>query len=175
MIADGIDPLEAIGEHFREIYFIRRAMVTLREFRKVLSAIQRTPHYQVWTQSMGDDELREWTQACRLFKKHESLIAGVRNDIGGHLGKDAVSFALVDFRTRPVVGRIELWSDSPGKAGYKFLFASEIVATAMQKTLTEGSPDKNFERLLQVMTDLCGEARTVGEMLVIQYLWSKFA
>jgi len=167
---------EALGAHYRHIYFMRRAVATLLEFKQTVDQMSLTPEFQaiVAHDSTSKDAhfVRDWAPAQQFFKKNGKLLKAVRDDVGGHFGDEAATKALEKIGDDFCV-RIEVQSDVDGRVRLLLPFATELAGTALLGHV----PGGNFEEQFQLLRDILVEstARVVGAVhyLVEAVLWQR--
>ena len=91
---------------YSQLYFLRRAIGTLREFQTGITTLDRDADFQVVKKRFKSESSREWDDAVRYFEgnKLKQWLSSIRNDVGGHFGGIGVCTSLP---TTPhlVVGR----------------------------------------------------------------------
>jgi hypothetical protein len=92
--------LDANGVGARKLYFLRRSIATLHEFTKAIQELDKLPSFQPIKVGFDSAARVHWSRAVVYFKKHDSYIARLRNNVGGHFAKpsakEAISHLLPD-------------------------------------------------------------------------------
>jgi len=145
--------LEASGSHYRHLYFMRRALLSLREFDSAIEQIRYSTEFQnLEAQARSESDayyLRLWVPAWEFFRAQGTLLNRIRGDVGGHFGDDVArrAFAAIPNNV-PVEVRIE--RDSGQQQRVLLPFATDLVARAAFAHLPPG----NDSDRLNAMTDL---------------------
>jgi hypothetical protein len=83
---------------YRQFYFLRRSLATLRDFAEALrlihNAMDDNPGLRLTFVGLTDDAPALWGAAIQFFHDQEAFLKQVRNDIGGHFGFRAAENAL---------------------------------------------------------------------------------
>src|SRR5205814_1119602 len=115
---------------YRRLYFIRRVVATLVEFRSALMRLDQCPEFLEIKNKFSSDELKDWKEALSFFDTHKDILKNARDDIGGHYLERASDYALKNIKPE-AVAQIELVKGGKDGVAIKLRFAGELAATAL--------------------------------------------
>lgn len=157
-------------------YFLRRAIATLSELASCFKTLEKQSMFQKIKRLYLDVEAtKAWTNAVRVFRKKSRswLIREIRNDVGGHFGTSSARRAVKGFREN-TRGKLEVLHDAANSStSVACHFAGEITARAFVKNQEE-DPVQQFERLMEVVSEVQGVALQAIPHLIANYIWSRF-
>jgi hypothetical protein len=159
---------------YRQFYFIRRSLATLRDFEEALRLIiedmNNDPSLHLTFRGLTDEAPGAWDAAIQFFNTNRTLLQEMRNDIGGHFGHQAALNA-ISMLQPDACGSIALVDDDQK---LRLHFAAEIAGTALLKHLPNGDI-KEFEAFLRDrLTKGYRHAINCVYVLVREYLWERF-
>jgi len=169
---DSLPNLDVTDPRFRVNYFLRRAIATLVEFAEAVRLLSELDDFQQFVQSVDEPLRSYWSNGSSHFKSNERLLESIRNDIGGHFGSKAATYALENL-SADAVGRMEF--RGTGKEQTMHLhFAGELVATAMLRHLEGDGVEDRFHQITQVSLEGFRQATLCVQFVAIGYLWDRF-
>ncbi len=174
---DQLSRLDQSDPRYRRLYFLRRSVATIFEFRRVLNKLLQTKEYGKAVAALQIEKgLREIIEQANSFlaTKHE-LIKRLRNDVGGHFDERAAEFATRNV-SEQAVGKLEITAYHSGYgAGPTLHFAGEIVATAFARSLDHDKPrDDELSRVIGTIRDCYEQASKAMHALAAAFLWERF-
>lgn len=141
-----IKTLELIDK-YRSIYFLRRSIVTLREFAEACRLLNDCTDFQNKKALFDRDSMIKWDEATLFFREQEDLLNLVRNDLGGHFGLPAAKYAVENIKSR-IPAKLELSFGPRERVNVKFHFAGEIAATAFCRHLAGPTSRAKLNKLV---------------------------
>jgi len=173
-----LDVLDPAEEHacdpartgtYRKTYFLRRSTLTLCEFAAGLRLLDDCRDFAVIKSEFDVKTSADWKLAIEFFRKNEPLIKNVRNDIGGHFGFKAATWAVCNLGANSV-GGIEVILNGRREPTTPHLnFAGEIAAVALGRHLNTLE-----EFLSECVVKGYFHAVSCVDTLVVQHLWPRF-
>lgn len=158
----------------RKHYFLRRSICSLNEFAQCLRLLSGCTELQVVKRQWSAPRKREWEDAVSFFRSKESILKKVRNDIGGHFGREAALYA-VEHLEPTSVGKIEIDFNPMHSANMKFHFVAEIAATAFTRHLPGDDTEEKVQWLFnEVLVPGYGHATESVQVLAALELWPRF-
>ncbi len=177
----------ALVGQYRQFYFIRRSLVTLREFAEALRLISqdmdKDPSLRVTFGGLTEDAPALWNAAIQFFHSKEPLLTAIRNDIGGHFGEKAarraLSMLLLDTCGSIALaqGVVEHRQQKTVEADQQLRlhFAAEIAATALLEHLPNRDVENYGEFFKDVLMTGYQHAINCVYILVWEHLWDRFS
>lgn len=160
---------------YRRHYFLRRSIGTLHEFAEGLRLLQDWPEFSAALSIAPDDLTVIWNSSVAFFESKESLIEKVRNDIGGHFGNDAATFAVANIDSK-AFGKVELSYDEMGHCDARLHFAGSIAASAFVRHLPGSNLQEKLDGFINgVLVEGYGHAANAVHFLLVLYLWPRFS
>lgn len=131
-------------DNYRRTYFIRRTTGTLVEIEGALHRLNMSKEFKVLKKTWSAEHLKEWDRAIKAFASWHDQLNDLRNAFGGHFSYAAARYAIENVQ-QDTVGfmRVELKDNS---AKTTFLFAADIVATALAKDKAPGQKYAEYIR-----------------------------
>jgi len=173
-----IPPLDQAGMNYRHLYFIRRSLVTMIEFRGALHRLNELDSWEREVAHMDPSSRKAWNAAITYFNNHHKAWEEVRGDIGGHFKEAAAKFALE--KLTKSTGKLIVRSFPDEETGGAVLeFATEFVAIALRKSMTQKRPTvKQRQRFIsKTFLRLTGgwkHAVAAVHVVVAEFLFDKF-
>ncbi len=125
LTTDELPALDQLTAGYRRVYFVRRASVTLLEFSKAPSRLNRHAEFKKFKR-VSQDQWRDWDQMMSEFSALQTPIKAVRDATGGHFLTKTAELAIT--RAGSKVASLEVsWQTSQG-ANARLFFAGEIAA-----------------------------------------------
>jgi hypothetical protein len=164
--------IDKYSKDWRGFYFLRRSIATLHEFSQVIQELNRLPSFQRIKGGFDSEVLAFWNDSVRFFKRHDSYIARLRNNVGGHFGKEAAKMAIKNLHPN-VVGALEVvFTPNGGRA--KLRFAHEIVTTGALSHVPGGDIHAKSRRLFRHALVAYRKATRAVDCIAVSYLWDRF-
>jgi hypothetical protein len=167
---------------YRTFYFLRRSLLTLREFaealRLIVNDMNQDPNLKPTFQELTNEAKAAWDAGIRFFEVNEGKLNKIRGDIGGHFGHQAALNA-VSMLLPTAYGAIavaqEGASQSNGAASHlKLHFALEIAGTALLGHLPNGDITQYEVLFRDCLLPGYQHAIDCVYVLVREYLWDRF-
>ena len=99
-IAQAAPPVDVLGPDYRQLYFMRRAIATAREFQSALATLANTTEFKNIaaraTELHDEDCQNKWLAAMNFFRSNRGILRSIRNDVGGHFGEEAIVHASLE-------------------------------------------------------------------------------
>jgi hypothetical protein len=162
---------------YRRHYFLLRSIGTIWEFAESLQILsggdllKAGEDFRDVTRTFGKAELEKWSRASLFFKNKEPRIKMIRNDIGGHFGSQAATYAVK--RLKPDASlRIEICDlGDRGKTDVRLHLAGELVATAFYRHVAN-EDIVGFGNLLdEIVKPSFIHANVCVRILAWRYVW----
>jgi len=178
--AKSIGEMDDIDSMYRQHYFLRRSIGTLREFSYGLVNLDEFPAFVTILNGFNEGDQSIWRKSVEFFKKHKNQVDAVRNNVGGHFGLEAALYAIKSLRP-DAVGTIEV-NDVTMRGTVitecRLRFAGEIAATATLRSLPGSTDDESLEkeyiRLVKVVGDGYEHATLATTVVVVNRMWDRF-
>ena len=159
---------------YRVIYFLRRALSTLVEFRGTLTVVRKSSEFKQAEWTLTAMDAGNITGADRFLQQNWQQINECRNTFGAHIQHSGVEFATSNLTG--VVGSVTWNSAADGlPMGLECDFAAQIVAGAFSSRLQTGADVRTeAQNALAVISE--GFVHTQAAMcaLVHAFLWNRF-
>lgn len=159
---------------YRTIYFLRRALASIVEFRGGLTRVRSNPDFKQAEGSMPKIASEHLLDAERHLNQHWNQIKDLRNELGAHVQAEGVNFATTNLAG--AVGSITWNFASDGlPMGLECNFAGQIVAGSITSKLPRGGDmlaeaqkalDVIISSFVHVQAAMCG--------LALSFLWDRF-
>jgi hypothetical protein len=168
---------------YRQFYFIRRSLLTLREFAEALrltvEQMKKDPRLNLTFRGLTDDAKPAWDSAIHFFDTNEKFLNGIRRDIGGHFGQkaalNAVTMLLPQAYGSIALAHAVILQGKETADQLRLHFAMEIVGTALLKHLQDGDIEQYAALLSGCIIPGYQHAINCVYILVREYLWDRFA
>ena len=160
------------ADTYRVMYFLRRALSTLIEFRGGLTTVRTTPEFKSAVLTELDE--RHIGQADQFLQVHWGRLKELRNEFGGHINLPGVKFATEHFSN--VVGSVT-WNQatSSWSLALECDFASHVVAGAISSKLAKGTDvHAEVQTALSIIFGGFVKAQAAMVALVHAFLWNRF-
>ncbi|HVP49253.1 MAG TPA: hypothetical protein VMT32_21820 [Bryobacteraceae bacterium] len=173
-IVYGNGELEEPEMQYRGIYFLRRCLQTLSEFRGGLTRLRMTSEFKQTVGSLTAVDASYIAAADKYLQQNSDRIKELRNELGGHFRLAGIEFAAKHFSN--VVGKVT-WNRTPGPGspGLECPFAADLVAGAISSKMQAGTDaHTELRRALAIISE--GSLHAQGAMcaLVHAFLWEEF-
>ena len=160
------------ADQYRVMYFLRRALSTLIEFRGGLTTVRLTPEFKSTSLSTMDEGYI--ARADQYLQQHWPKIKDLRNEFGGHVQLPGVRFATQHFSD--VVDKVTWNQSSNGWSMWlECDFAGHVVAGAISSKLTAGADVRSELRTaLTIISEGFVHAQAAMVALVHAFVWDRF-
>jgi hypothetical protein len=160
------------GLDYRLLYFLRRALATLVEFRGALTRVKQTDEFK--KADLTDIDARFIADADRFLQQNWATIKELRNEFAGHIQGPAVEFATKNLTDQ--VGGVTWRPDHTGwRTGIECEFAGVILAGVISSKLQAGGDvEAEFSKAFAVISEGFNLARFAMVALVHAFLWDRF-
>lgn len=171
---------------YRQLYFIRRSLATLRDFeealRLIIEDIAKDANLRLTFHGLRDEAPSAWDAAIQFFNTHRTMLQGIRNDVGGHFGHQAALNAIAMLGPDAcgsialVEGVLERRKRQTVEADQqlKLHFAAEIAGTAFLRHLPNGDIAQYGAFLNDFLLPGYQHAINCVYILAREYLWERF-
>jgi hypothetical protein len=159
------------ADQYRVMYFLRRGLSTLIEFRGGLTTVRLTAEFKTASLSAMDDGYIK--RADQFLQEHWEQLKALRNEFGGHLQLPGVLFATQHFSN--VVGSLTWHRADGASAGLECDFAGHVVAGAIASKLTSGADVRHeLDKALKIISAGFLHAQAAMTALAHAFLWDRF-
>lgn len=160
------------ADQYRVMYFLRRALSTLIEFRGGLTTVRLTPEFKSASLSTMDEGYI--AKADQYLQEHWPKIKDLRNEFGGHVQLQGVRFATQHFSD--VIGSVTWNRATDGwSMALECEFAGHVVAGAISSKLATGTDVRaELRTALQIISDGFLHAQAAMVAFVHAFLWDRF-
>jgi hypothetical protein len=164
-------PMDA--DDFRVAYFLRRALVTLVEFRRALTRIRVTDEFKKAIQDEPNVEADELVPAERFFQQNGERLKALRNEFGGHIQDAGMKFATG--HVSDVIGKITVARDCNGwTLGLECDFAGHLMAGVITSKLQGKDYKQELREAIEMIAEAFVHAQAATGALVYMFLWARF-
>jgi hypothetical protein len=159
---------------YRVIYFVRRGLATLTEFRRGLTAVRKSREFKDYENRISAKDAENIAEADRFLQRHWDELKALRNEFAGHIQQSGVKFAVGSFTEE--VGSVT-WNTSPKPwvVGLECDFAGYVVAGAILSKIQRGG---DLRAELRMTNEILGAGFLHAQMamvaLVHAFLWDRF-
>lgn len=159
---------------FRVAYFMRRALVTLVEFRRGLTMVRKTAEFKQAQPFLPNLHSKSLLEADQYFQQNEKRIKEFRNEFGGHVQSAGIGFATKHLSN--VVGSVAWNRSSDGwTIGLECHFAADLVSGAITSRLVGGADVKDeLTKAMHVIIEGFNHVQAATCALVHAFLWDRF-
>jgi len=166
---------EPIGDFYRRLYFIRRAIMTILEIKGALHQIDQWPEFrEKVATSFTPEQTAAWRLTVDFLNANDAAFKAVRNDVGGHFSEKAADHALREMGNSEV-GAVTIREGAEhNTAGVMLEFVDTIVAVAMTRNRGEEDARKYYEETLRLLKRALGHITLQVQVLSYHYLWERF-
>lgn len=172
IVARSLSKLDYTDRRYRRVYFVRRSIVTLLEFKSALLRLNQLPAFREIKTRFHKDESKAWDAAVEFFQQQTNPLKHARNDLGGHILEAAVRYALDEARS--VTGWIEIVEKKRRSTGPKLHFAGDIVAQALARHRGSQNEKDYVESLIKLARQGLKHATMPVHLVTRYYLWNRF-
>ena len=176
---EGIEPLDGLSRQYRQMYFLRRSLVTLVEFCGALQKVNENTPWREWVSRQDKPTRNRWRRAIRYFASKQPEWKAVRDALGGHYLESSAKYAVENLGTG-ATGKLEIELDHEQQTGNaKLHFCTELVAVVMRKTMPNQNqtPDEFaafIEALFESVTTGWRYAVEAVNVVIADYLVPRF-
>jgi hypothetical protein len=173
-IVYGQGELEEPNMQYRGIYFLRRSLVTLSEFRGGLTRLRMTGEFKQAVGRLSAVDASHIAAADKYLQQNSARITELRNEFGGHVQPGSIEFATKHVSN--VVGKVT-WNraPAPGAPGLECFFACDLVAGAISSRMQSGADaHSELRAALVIISEGTLQAQLAMCALVHAFLWDAF-
>jgi hypothetical protein len=159
---------------YRVIYFLRRALTTIFEFRRGLTVVRKSPEFKQAAASLIAMDSSYIALADRYLQQHWQQIKDFRNEFGAHLQEAGVRFATTNLAGAS--GSITWNHASDGlPMGLECDFAGQVVVGAISSKLPANTDvQAEAQKALGVIIDGFVHVQAAMCALAHAFLWDRF-
>lgn len=166
---------DEVSQHYREMYFVRRAFATLWEMDSAFHKLNMLKEFKARKRGFDRRRLKAWTAAVLFFSKTKKFIDNQRNAYGGHVTDDLARFVLSKVeQTDDTVGALEVKISDDHTNHYVFKFAETIVSNALFVDRGERDPAEFLHQSFQILMDAVKHAAHATQILADAYVLPSF-
>jgi hypothetical protein len=167
--------LDSIGDGYRRLYFVRRAISTILEVASAIRRIDQYPEFREKIKSrFSKPELADWEAGVTFFTNHDAELRGIRDDVGGHFLERAADYAL-DHMGAATAGILTIQEGSKHNTASSMLkFVGEIVTVAIMRNRGGKEARQFYEETLQLLMEGLRHVTRMVHYLSYHYLWPRF-
>jgi hypothetical protein len=166
--------LDHLGDGYRRLYFIRRAIASMVEVRGAFERLDQLPEFQEMAKVLNPKEKSDWNAAVDFFSTHKAEFKQMRDDFGGHFQETTALYALENVDAT-AVGFITIRAGTkPDTAGPMLEFVQEIVSVAMVKHKGEREWQDYYEETLRLLIAALKHLTRQVHILSYHYFWPRF-
>jgi hypothetical protein len=172
-LARSVD-FDNVSEHsFEVLYYIRRSIASLMEYRGALGQLCGEEEFQKRLPALSAKHTAHIIEARDFFVEKHNLIKSLRNDIGGHFQFDYARHATANFPPEET-GKIEWLADSPAAWSLNIDLAVNIVVAGLEKTLKPKTDAvTEFREMIAAIGEAYQHVQAATYALVYCFLWSR--
>ena len=163
--------LDKAGSGYRRTYFLRRSILTCVEFGDAVHELNTVPDFTRLVSTFPDASKRSLDAAVKYFSVEKHFWKKVRNDVGGHFGHQAATYAAKEFL--PDAGGVIEFRQSGGKVGFILKFAGEIAGTALVRRLPNGTPKEKIDNLIEKVRGAYCHAGNAAVCIAANHIWPR--
>ncbi len=159
---------------YRVMYFLRRALATLVEFRGGLTTVIKTKEFKDARDGLSSLDTTSVFDAEKYLASNWARIKEFRNEFAGHIQMPSVEFALAHLSAQS--GRVT-WNRDPERwtMGLECDFAGKILAGVIGSKLQDGADvQAELRKALEVISMGFNHAQISMVGLVHAFLWDRF-
>ena len=160
---------------YRTMYYLRRSLSTLVEFRGALTTIRRSGEFKQAEASLSATDAGYIVEADTYLHRNWAQIRDLRNEFGAHIKLRAVKYTLSncdDLVGRVTVREVSRWLDGPGLECH---YAGDLVAGAISSKLQSGTEIRaELRNALQVVAVGFRHAQLATLALIHAFVWDRF-
>ncbi len=164
--------LDTPDHKYRALYFLRRAVGSLVEFEEALTFLQESPQFDQIRASFKNQQASAWDAALSFFKANRSLLKRIRNDVGGHFGNDASTYAANNI-DKDFPAKIVIESDEMSKMRAVLHFATAVVAVASLRHCNGDTEEERSAFLMNLISQAADHAGVAVRILIVNHYWPK--
>jgi hypothetical protein len=171
-----VSVLEPFGPHYRQYYFMRRAIGTLVEFQQTIEHIASLKEFrEIEARAKKTSDvyyLEDWVPALKFFRKKRNLLKSIRNHVGGHFGDEATNNAFKAIGEDFTV-RVEIQFDIGNRVRLLLPFATELSSAALLNHFPGSAVDERANALLNLLLEAVDHTVGIVHFLVADFLWDR--
>jgi hypothetical protein len=155
------------------LYFIRRSLVTLYEYRRRLNAICRNAEFRSQKHLRSDFNNEAIEQAWKYLNRND-VLREFRNWMGAHIDPEIVKSALQNFHSS-IVSSVS-WQEGTDDFAVQLPFATDILSGGFAYCLGVDMEtlDAKVQEFLQLLVKAYEHVLRATLSLVLEYVWNEF-
>ena len=159
---------------YRVIYFLRRALTSVFEFRRGLTLVRKSDGFKQAEARLSETDRDSIAFADTYLQQHWPQVKDFRNEFGAHMQAAGVKFATANLDG--TIGGITWNFASDGlPMGLECDFAGQIVVGAMMSKLPTSTDMKDeAQKALQIIIESFVPVQAAMCGLVHAFLWDRF-
>jgi hypothetical protein len=139
--AEEIKELESHSPHWRQVYFFRNLIRTLRDMEAGIQRLLSDPEFKSLLSGRTKEIQDEFSNHAAAMNKGIGVLKEIRNEVGGHVLESAVQETLDKLAGSDVFGFLEI---GPTQQETYFKFAGELVIQILVRGVPEVDKQKAF-------------------------------
>ena len=171
--AKDLKPGDEVSNTFEVLYYFRRSIASLMEFRGALNQLNADDEFKRRILTLPEKQKEHLTKANLYFEANQRLIKTLRNDFGGHFQIEYARHATANFPPNES-GKLEWNSDDAHLWWLKIDLAASIVASGLEHTL---KPQTDWRVEFRTMMETIGAAyvhvQAATYSLIASFLWNQ--
>jgi hypothetical protein len=136
-----IKELESHSQHWRQVYFFRNLIRTLRDMEAGLQRLVSDPEFKTLLAGRTTKVQEEFTNHAKAMAEGIGILKEIRNDVCGHVLEGAVQETLDQLAGSEVFGFLEIGST---QRETHLKFAGELVIQILVKGVPEADKQNAF-------------------------------
>jgi hypothetical protein len=144
--SEPIQSLDLASKNFRQLYFIRRSLVSMIEFSGAISRLNTLKSWKAVVDEMDPSTRKAWNQAVTYFNDNHKRWEEIRGDMGGHFKEATAEFVLAKLPATSTGKMIIRSFPAEEKASPVLEFTTEFVSIALRKSMTNENPTPEEHR-----------------------------
>lgn len=176
MLAERLGDMDLVSATYRQLYFFRRAIVSILEIEQAINALNRNVSFRVLKAKFRPKNSKEWSAAVSFFAVNHAALKKRRGLYGGHFTDQAADAVVSTLSSADsAVGTLEIRYTAGHTAERRvFKFAQEFVSIGMAADRGEESVHTfipgNFALVTEAMNHATNAVAVIGE----EYLFPHF-
>jgi hypothetical protein len=146
-----IKELESHSQHWRQIYFFRNLIRTLREMESGIQRLLSDNEFKSLLAGCTKETQDEFSSHAKAMGKGIGVLKEIRDDICGHVLEKAVQETLAQMGGSEVFGFLEI---GPTQHKTYFKFAGELVIQILVKGVPDTDKQEAFTQKAKKIADL---------------------
>ena len=172
----GFDSMDVTSAQYRRLYFLRRSMITLVEFRATLQRLSENSAFRALRAHFDDECEQRLSRAETFFGQHHAVLKAIRNDCGGHFQLRTANSVVHEHLHDETTGAMEVDFGRLGdRVEIHLRFAVEFVGSSVVLQQPKGVELDSFvKELFQTIREGWMHVVAVVHVLIKSYLAPAF-